>query len=222
MRCLPLFRLWASSDVIWLIAIQLCILIISLFSTLCQSLSWLLSSNIGLNLFLSLVWMFSISLERVISCLMSFPVLKSRIALWMLIPPVYWVTFPLWYWNLLGLLKYSRGKPLTPPWLPCYRRLLKVILSLFFALYMDYLYCISLQNQVFINLLFLLVLVYASFYFRSFILVPSLVILVLVKQLLLCNNVFGGPTLPLMFACLFTAVLCVNGLKIPPNRPLAL
>ena len=55
------------------------------------------------------------------------------------------------------------------------------MLSFFFALYIDYLYCITLQNQVFINLLFLLVLVYESCYFKSFIVVPSLVILVLIK-----------------------------------------
>ena len=56
-----------------------------------------------------------------------------------------------------------------------------MMLSLFFTLYMDYLCCITPQNQVFINLLFLLVLVYTSCYFRSFIVLPYLVILVLIK-----------------------------------------
>ena len=37
MRRMPLSRLWASGDVIRVVAIQLCILIISLFNTLCQS-----------------------------------------------------------------------------------------------------------------------------------------------------------------------------------------
>ena len=55
------------------------------------------------------------------------------------------------------------------------------MLSLFFAQSIDYLYCIALLNQVFINLLFLLVLVYVSCYFRSFIVALYLVILVLVK-----------------------------------------
>ena len=87
---------------------------------------------------------------------------------------------------------------------------------------MDYLYCIALQNQVFISFLVLLVLVYINCYFKNFIVVPSLVILVVVKQLLLCNNVLSGHALPLMFACLFAAVLCINGLKIPPNHPLVL
>ena len=96
------------------------------------------------------------------------------------------------------------------------------MLSLFFALSMDYLYCIALQNWVFINLLFLLVLVYESCYFRSFIVAIYLVILVLVKWLLLYNNMFGGYTLLLMFTYLFVAVLCVNRLKIPLNRPLVL
>ena len=97
-----------------------------------------------------------------------------------------------------------------------------MMLSLFFALYIAYLCCIALQNRVYINLLFLLVLVYKSSYFRSFIVVPSLVILMLKKLLLLCSNVFGGHALPLMFASLFAAVLCVNRLKIPPNSPLVL
>ena len=55
------------------------------------------------------------------------------------------------------------------------------MLSLFFAQSMDYLYCIALLNQVFINLLFLMVLVYVSYYFRSFIVALYLVILELVK-----------------------------------------
>ena len=129
---MPLSRLWASGDVIWLIAIQLCILIISLFSTLCHSLSWLLSSNIGWTLLLSLVWMSSISLERVTSCLMPFPILLSQVALWMLIPPVYHgSSFLFDTRTYLACLRYTRGKTLTPPWFPCYRRLLLVMLSLF-------------------------------------------------------------------------------------------
>ena len=55
------------------------------------------------------------------------------------------------------------------------------MLSFFFAQSMDYLYCITLLNQVFINLLFLLVLVYVSSYCRSFIVALYLVILELVK-----------------------------------------
>ena len=70
------------------------------------------------------------------------------------------------------------------------------MLSLFLTLYMDYLCCIALENEVFINLLFLLVLVYGRFYFRCFIVIPFLVILVLVKQFLLFSTVFGGHTLP--------------------------
>ena len=96
------------------------------------------------------------------------------------------------------------------------------MLSFFFALYIDYLYSITYQSQVFINLLFLLVLVYKSCYFKSFIVVPSLVISVLIKLFLLCNNMFDGHTLPLMLICLVMVVLYVNGLKIPPYRPLVL
>ena len=55
------------------------------------------------------------------------------------------------------------------------------MLSLFFAQSMDYLYCITLLNQVFINLLFLLVLVYVSCYFSIFIVALYLVILELIK-----------------------------------------
>ena len=86
---------------------------------------------------------------------------------------------------------------------------------------MDYLCCIASQNQVFIYLLFLMVLVYERCYFSSFIVFLSLVILELTK-LLLYNNVFGGHALPLMFACLFMAVLCVNRLNIPLKHPLVL
>ena len=128
---MPLSRLWASGDVIWSITIQLCILIVSLFSTLHCSFSQLLSSNLGLTLLLSLVWMYSVSLERVISCPMPFPILLSHMALWMLTGPVYWMIFPLWHQNLLRLFGYTKGQALTPPWLPCYRGLPLMMLSFF-------------------------------------------------------------------------------------------
>ena len=62
-KCMPLSRLKASGDVLWSITIYLFIPIISLFSTLCFSLSLLLNHNFGLTLLMILVWTYSVCLR---------------------------------------------------------------------------------------------------------------------------------------------------------------
>ena len=70
---------------------------------------------------------------------------------------------------------------MTPLWLLFYRVLPLMMFTLFFALYIAYLCCFDPQNQEIIILLFLVVLVYKTFYFRIFIIVLSLVIWVFPK-----------------------------------------
>ena len=81
MKCMLLFMLWARSNATWSIAIHLCILIISFFSTLYHSLSWPPKNNISLILLPILIWMSSVSPAKPIFCFMYFLTLQYYVAL---------------------------------------------------------------------------------------------------------------------------------------------